>query len=56
MDFERISVENSKYRREYYPPESEKKADFIALLYEYFTETGKEVNKETVEKHLRLVA
>lgn len=34
----------------------DKKAEFIAWLYEYFIETGKDVNKETVEKHLRLVA
>lgn len=34
----------------------DKKAEFIAFLYEYFTETGKEVSREFVERHLKLVA
>ena len=28
MDFEGVPVENSKYRREYYPPESDKSTTF----------------------------
>ena len=33
-----------------------KKAEVIALLYELFTETEKEVDVDTVERYLRLVA
>ena len=29
MDFEGISVENSKYQHEYYPPESDKSTTFL---------------------------
>ena len=33
-----------------------KKAEVVALLYELFTETEKEVDADTVERYLRLVA
>ena len=33
-----------------------KKAELIALLYELFTETEKELDADTVERYLRLVA
>lgn len=33
-----------------------KKASFIAFAYQYFTDTGKEVDDKTMVKYLRLVA
>jgi len=35
---------------------TEKKAQIISLLYEHFTETGKEVDEQTVTRYLRLGA
>ena len=34
----------------------DKKAEVITALYDYFVETGKEINKDTVERYLRLAA
>jgi hypothetical protein len=33
-----------------------KKADFIAMCYEFYSQSGREVSEEFIERHLRLVA
>ena len=32
------------------------KAEFIAMCYEFYTQSGQEVSEEFIERHLRLVA
>jgi len=34
----------------------DKKAELITALYDYFVETGKKIDKDTVERYLRLAA
>ena len=37
-------------------PDPVKKAEFIAMCYEFYNQSGQEVSEEFIERHLRLVA
>ena len=37
-------------------PDPVKKAEFIAMCYEFYNQSGQEVSEDFIERHLRLVA
>ena len=49
-------IENALAKLKIKKPDPVKKAEFIAMCYEFYSQSGQEVSEEFIERHLRLVA